>query len=53
LPPPDDPLWNQRPGWQEWLSKTVSALASGLLGRKPDLDRRHDEIGDTTEGQQP
>jgi hypothetical protein len=49
LPPPDDPFWNQRPAWQEWLSKTVSALTSSLLGRRPDRDRPPDETGEATD----
>ena len=51
LPAPDDPFWNQRPGWQEWLSRTVNALASGLLGRKPDRHRPPDETGETTDAE--
>ncbi len=51
LPASDDPFWNQRPGWQEWLSKTVNALASGLLGRKADRQRPPDETGETTDAE--
>jgi hypothetical protein len=51
LPAPDDPFWNQRPGWQEWLSKTVSALASGLLGRKPARQHPPDSAGDTMDAE--
>jgi hypothetical protein len=33
LPPPQDPCWNQRPAWREWLARTFHALARFLLGR--------------------
>jgi hypothetical protein len=49
LPPAGDPFWNQRPAWKEWLSRTVSALASGLLGRRPDPPRPPDEMGEWTD----
>ena len=32
LPAPDDPFWNQRPGWQEWLSRTVNAWPPACSG---------------------
>jgi hypothetical protein len=51
VPAHDDPFWNQRPGWQEWLSKTVNALASGLLGRKADRQQPPDETGATTQAE--
>jgi hypothetical protein len=35
LPPPEDPVWNQRSGWREWLATMMHALAR-LLGRRPD-----------------
>jgi hypothetical protein len=38
LPPPEDPFWNQRPLWREWLAK-LAALARRLIGRKSDPDR--------------
>jgi hypothetical protein len=34
LPAPEDPFWNQRPLWQDWLSD-LRTLALRLIGRKP------------------
>ena len=53
LPAPGDPFWNHRPAWQEWLSKTVNALASGLLGRKADRTRSPNGTGDATDAGHP
>jgi hypothetical protein len=33
LPPPEDPLWNQRPAWREWLARRFHALTRFLLGK--------------------
>jgi hypothetical protein len=34
LPPPEDPFWNHRPLWQDWLAKLL-APALRLIGRIP------------------
>ena len=34
LPPPDDPFWNHRPVWHDWLIQ-AAALLRRLVGRKP------------------
>jgi len=49
LPHPEDPFWNPRPAWHEWLSKTVNALAASLRGRKTDPYPPLDETGETTD----
>lgn len=38
LPPPEDPFWNQRPCWRDWLSR-LRALGLRLIGRAPEPDR--------------
>jgi hypothetical protein len=38
LPPPEDPFWNQRPRWQEWLAR-LAPLARRLTGRKSNPER--------------
>jgi hypothetical protein len=34
LPSADDPFWNQRPLWQDWIGK-LTERARRLIGRKP------------------
>jgi hypothetical protein len=35
---PDDPFWNQQPGWHDWLGR-LGALARRLIGRREDPDQ--------------
>jgi hypothetical protein len=46
LPPAEDACWSHRPGWQEWLARTVHSLARFLLG-KPDPQAIRLETPDT------
>jgi hypothetical protein len=34
LPGPDDPCWNQRSGWREWLAEKLETVAYHLRGSK-------------------
>jgi hypothetical protein len=43
LPRSDDPFWNHRPLWRDWLGK-LCELARRLIGRKPAPDRLTGEI---------
>jgi hypothetical protein len=44
LPPPDDPFWNHRPLWQDWLAK-LAGLPRRLIGRRPDPGRLSGDAG--------
>jgi NAD+-processing family protein with receiver domain len=44
LPPPQDPFWNHRPLWHDWLAKFV-ALARRLIVPRPDPGRISGEPG--------
>jgi hypothetical protein len=46
LAPPEDPLWNQRRGWQEWIARQFQALAR-LLGRASDAEPMASQTADT------
>jgi hypothetical protein len=52
LAPPEDPLWNQRPAWQDWIARRFPALAR-LLGRAQNDDPAAEETTDTRHREQP